>query len=249
MAVQGVIFDLGGTLMYLDGEWEEVGARNVTHMLAFLRAEGLELEAGAFCREFRHQRQRAYEIARTTRVEYPVRRSLRKTLTELGYSDLDGRLLAEGVKALFRYEEARWRTFPDTLSTLQALQGAGYRLGMVSNASDNEFIQRMLRALGLEPYLHPALNSAGVGIRKPDPRIFHLVLEEWGLEPAEAVMVGDTLEYDILGAQLAGMRAILALMDENPANGELRGRVIPDAIIEALAHLPPLLAAWGEERV
>jgi len=249
MAVKGIIFDLGGTLMYLDGEWEEVHARNVANLLAFLRDEGLELEAESFCQEFHRQRERAYEIARATRVEYPAQRSLGETLAELGYADLDGHLLAEGVKALFRYEEAQWTAFPDALPTLEALQGAGYRLGLVSNASDDAFIHRLLRALGFELYLHPALNSAGVGIRKPDPRIFQLVLEEWGLEPAEVVMVGDTLEADILGAQLAGMRAILALMDENPGNGELRGRVIPDATIETLAEVPSLLATWGEEGI
>ncbi len=247
MAVRGVIFDLGGTLMYLDGEWEEVHTRNVAHLLAFLQAEGLELEAEAFRQEFRQQRERAYQIARATRVEYPAQCSLKETLTELGYPDLDGHLLAEGVRTLFRYEETRWTAFPDALPTLEALQGAGYRLGLISNASDDGMIQRLVRALGFEPYLHPALNSAGVGIRKPDPRIFQLLLEEWDLEAGETVMVGDTLEADILGAQLVGLSTVLALMDENPANGELRDWVIPDATIEALAQLPPLLATWGGE--
>ena len=245
MAIKGVIFDLGGTLMYFDreegGEWGEVRARSAAHLLAFLRAEGLELGTEAFSQELHRQRERAYEIARATRVEYPAQRSLKETLAELGYPNLDGHLLAEGVKVLFRYEETLWRAFPDALSTLEALQRAGYRLGLISNASDDALIHRLVRALGLEPYLHPALNSAGVGIRKPDPRIFQLVLEEWGLEPRDVVMVGDTLEADILGAQLAGLRAILALMDENPANGELRSRVIPEATIETLAQLPSLL--------
>lgn len=246
MTVRGVIFDLGGTLMYLDGEWEEVHARNEANLLAFLQAEGLELEDRTFCQEFRRRRQKAYEIARATRVEYPVQRTLQETLAQLGYPDLDERLLAEAVKALFQYEETRWIAFPDALPTLEALRREGYRLGLVSNASDDALIQRLIRRLGFEPYLHPALNSAEVGIRKPDPRIFQLVLEEWGLEPREVVMVGDTLEADILGAQLAGLGAILALMDENPANGELRDRIIPDATIETLTQLPPLLASWGE---
>ncbi|MEA3345157.1 MAG: HAD family hydrolase [Chloroflexota bacterium] len=247
VGIRGVIFDLGSTLMYLDGEWEEVRARSVADMLAFLRAEGLNLGDDAFSREFHHQREKAYEIARATRVEYPLQRSLRETLVELGHPSLDGRLLAEGAKALFRYEETKWTLFPDTLLTLEALLETGYRLGLISNASDDAMIQRMLRRLELEPFLHPALNSAGVGIRKPDPRIFQLVLEEWGLEPGEVVMVGNTLEADILGAQLTGMRSILALMDENPANDEVRDRIIPDATIEALAQLPPLLITWEEE--
>jgi len=243
MAIQGVIFDLGGTLMALDGDWEEVWAQNAANLVAFLQAEGLELEAQTFGQEFRSQRERAHAIARATRVEYLARRSLKETLLALGYPHLDGDLLAKGVEVLFRYEEARWTAFPDALATLEALQGAGYRLGLVSNASDDAFIQRLVRRLGFEPYLRPALNSAAVGICKPDPRLFQLVLEEWHLEPGAVVMVGDTLEADILGAQLAGMHSVLARMDENPDNGQWRGRITPDATIEALAQLPSLLAA------
>jgi HAD superfamily hydrolase (TIGR01549 family) len=249
MPVKGVIFDLGGTLMTLDGDWEEVRARNAVNLAAFLRAEGLEVEAGALREEFRRQRERAYGIALATRVEYLARRSVKETLAELGHPHLDGHLLAEGVRALFHYEEARWTAFADAVPTLGALQSVGYRLGLVSNASDDAFIHRLVRRLGFEPYLRPALNSAGVGIRKPDPRILQLVLEEWGLEPGEVAMVGDTLSADILGAQLAGMRSILALMDENPRNDEWRDRIVPDATIEALAELPALLATWQEEGI
>ena len=235
--------------MYLDGEWEEVHGRNVSNLVGFLRAEGLELEAETFKRTFHRQRGKAYEMACATRVEYPVQRSLGEALSELGYPHLDGHLLAEGVKALFRHEETQWRAFPDALPTLESLQRAGYRLGLISNASDDAFIQRLVRRLGLAPYLCPVLNSAGVGIRKPAPRLFQLVLEEWNLEPYEVAMVGDTLEADILGAQLAGMQGILALMHENPVSSELWDRVVPDVTIKTLAQLPRLLATWGKEGI
>ena len=247
MAVKGVVFDLGGTLMYLDGDWEETRARGSARLLACLQEQGLKLEDEPFCQTHRLRRERAYEIARATRVEYPEQRNLRETLAELGYPDLDRHLLAQGVKALFQHEEARWTAFPDALPTLEALQDTDYRLGLISNASDDALIHRLVRRLSLEPYLRPALNSAGVGIRKPDPQIFQLVLEEWDLEPEEVVMVGDTLWADILGAQLAGMRAVLALMDENPDNSEWQDKITPDATIASLAQLPQLLASWAEE--
>ncbi len=244
MPVKGVIFDFGSTLMYLDGEWEEVGAQNAANVLAFLQAQGLALDGEEFRLEYRRQRERGYATARATRREYLAQQSLRETLAELGHPNLNGRLLAEGVKALFHYEESRWTAFPDAVPTLQALQGAGYRLALASNASDDAFIRRLLQTLELEPYLHPALNSAGVGIRKPDPLMFRIILEEWGLEPEEAVMVGDTLHADILGAQFVGMRSVLALMDENPDNDRWREQIIPDATIEGLAELPALLTTW-----
>ena len=247
MVVKGIVFDLGGTLMYLDGEWEEIRTRNAANAVAFLRVEGLELEEETFQKVLEHQREKAYATARATRREYPVQRSLKETLAKLGYPDLDGDLLAEAVEALFRYEEERWTAFSDAVPTLGTLQEAGYRLALASNASDDDFIQRLLSNLRLEPYLDPALNSAGVGIRKPDPKILQCILREWGLEPGEAVMIGDTLSADILGAQLAGMHSVLALMDENPDNDKWRDRITPDATIEALAELPSLLATWGAE--
>jgi len=247
MPVKGVIFDLGSTLMYLDGEWDEVRAQNVANAVDFLQAQGLELDEEQFQLECRRQRERGYASARATRREYLAQQSLQETLAALGHPALDGELLTEGMKALFRYEESRWTAFPDAVPTLQALQRAGYRLGLASNASDDAFIQRLLRALELEPYLCPAVNSAGVGIRKPDPLMFQIALEEWHLEPGEVVMVGDTLHADILGAQFVGMRSVLALMDENPDNHRWRERIIPDAAIEALAELPALLATWEEE--
>jgi putative hydrolase of the HAD superfamily len=242
MPVKGVIFDLGSTLMYLDGEWEDVHAQNATNVVAFLRAQGLGLEEQDFRTEYQRQRARGYATARSTRREYLARRSLQDTLVELGHSPLSELLLTEAMKALFQYEETRWLAYPDAVSTLQFLQSSGCLLALASNASDGEFIDRLLRKLGIERYLRPALNSAGVGVRKPDPRMFELILDEWDLEPAEVVMVGDTLRADILGARLLGMRSILALMDENPENETWRDRVVPDETIEALAELPSLLA-------
>ena len=221
--------------------------RNARNLLGFLRVQGIELEAAAFLREFHRRRERAYEVARATRVEYLAQRSLEQALATMGHQNLDGDLLTEGVKALFEYEESRWRLFPDALFTLEALQRAGYSLALISNASDDGFIQRLLRAHRLEPYLHPAINSARAGIRKPDPSLFQRVLEDWDLEPDEVAMVGDSLEFDILGAHLAGMRGILARMDENPANDQVRDTVHPDATIENLGQLPTLLTTWHTE--
>jgi putative hydrolase of the HAD superfamily len=48
-----------------------------------------------------------------------------------------------------------------------------------------------------------------VGVEKPDPRIFRMALERMGIEPEDAVYVGDVYEIDVVGARAAGMRAYL----------------------------------------
>ena len=65
--------------------------------------------------------------------------------------------------------------------------------------------------------------SSEVGVRKPDPRIFRRALDALGVEPENALFVGDRLYEDVLGAARAGMRTVQALWfraDEHPEGGE-----------------------------
>jgi putative hydrolase of the HAD superfamily len=102
--------------------------------------------------------------------------------------------------------------------------------------------------LGFRPWLDPALSSAGTGIRKPDPAAFTPILTAWNLCPKSVVMVGDTLDADILGAQRAGMRSIW-IRGREDARQEGTGDeqdvpqapILPDAEIHCLDELPACL--------
>jgi FMN phosphatase YigB (HAD superfamily) len=116
-----------------------------------------------------------------------------------------------------------------------------YRLGLYSNAYDDAFIQRMVNRLGLRPWLSPTFSSAGWGWCKPRREPFDLIASRWGLPPQEIVVVGDTLNADVLGAQNAGMHSILVTMDENPSNADHR-HIQPTAVAGSLSELPELVA-------
>ncbi|MEJ2558259.1 MAG: HAD hydrolase-like protein, partial [Anaerolineae bacterium] len=58
------------------------------------------------------------------------------------------------------------------------------------------------------------------------------------------VMVGDTLDADILGAHNAGMHGILITADGAASNDGHRGTIVPDATITALSELPALIESW-----
>jgi putative hydrolase of the HAD superfamily len=74
--------------------------------------------------------------------------------------------------------------------------------------------------------------SANVGVRKPNPHIFKIVLDYWQLPPDRVVMVGDMLGADILGAHNVGMRGVWATMQtEREANAAHVHTVVPDASI------------------
>jgi HAD superfamily hydrolase (TIGR01662 family) len=125
---------------------------------------------------------------------------------------------------------------------LGALRKAGYRLGMISNASDDADVQALIDKAGVRPYFEVILTSAAVGIRKPNPRIFHMALERLGTSPGKTAMVGDTLGADILGANNAGMFSIwITRRADVPDNRAHLDTIRPDAVIDTLSDLPRLL--------
>ena len=138
--------------------------------------------------------------------------------------------------------QAHWLLEDDTLSTLQALQGEGYKLGIISNAGDDDDVQTLVDKANIRAYFDVVLSSAACGVRKPNPRIFALALEQMRLQAAETAMVGDTLGADILGAKNAGLYSIwLTRRADTPANREHQHTITPDAQISALGELPALL--------
>ena len=101
-----------------------------------------------------------------------------------------------------------WRRVPEGLpERLQAIRSAGISLGVVSNSEGK--LERLFKRLGLLEYFDALVDSAQVGYRKPDPRIFECALEQFGVAPSDALYAGDLPEVDIAGAQAVGMQAVL----------------------------------------
>jgi HAD superfamily hydrolase (TIGR01549 family) len=102
-------------------------------------------------------------------------------------------------------ESANFELYEDVLPVLEALREAGLKIGLVSNTSRD--LTAFVRHHGLDV---DAWVSSGVhGKVKPSPTIFTAVLELLNLEPEAAVMVGDSPEDDVAGAEALGMRALL----------------------------------------
>ena len=247
--IKGIIFDLGSTLMYFEGKWEDVDQQSTASLIAFLNANGVAVD-GTFPALFLEHRKRGWKLAEETNVEHTVADALRDTLAQMGHFSLDG-LLPRAIETYFALGETHWHVYPDAVATLQTLQARGLSLGLISNADDDGLVHRAVARLGFAPYLSPVLSSAAEPRwRKPDPRIFHLVSEVWQMLPAEIAMVGDTVRYDILGAHRAGMRGILIDHGENApwqqTPDELANdpAVKPDATVRALAEIPEVIGKW-----
>lgn len=96
---------------------------------------------------------------------------------------------------------------PEAEAALRLARQAGVSAGVISNA--NGSVRSILEETGLAAHLDFILDSAVVGVEKPDPRIFQMALAEARVVPGEAVYIGDLYSVDVLGARGAGLDGIL----------------------------------------
>lgn len=108
-----------------------------------------------------------------------------------------------------RFRDLRFwsHVFPDTEPLLQALQAQRYYLGVISNSIGT--VDEQLGRVGLGSYFRTVLDSALVGVEKPNPGIFQMALDRAGVSANEALFVGDVYATDIGGARLAGIQGVL----------------------------------------
>ncbi|HSV86146.1 MAG TPA: HAD family hydrolase [Levilinea sp.] len=242
-----VLFDLGNTLIYFDGDWGVVLPRCYRVLANSLVEAGLELQPHLFAEEFGRRVIAAWENRSASNIEHTVEFILRQALHDFGVQDAPSAHLRPAIDAMFAVSQAHWRVEDDALAMLEQLRQAGYALGMISNASDNQDVQMLVDKAGVRDYFDQIIVSAAVGIRKPDPYIFRLALDHFGAAAERAVMIGDTLSADVLGAHNSGMSSVwITRRAGNPDNHAHRELITPHAAIYALDELPGLLANWQD---
>ena len=95
-----------------------------------------------------------------------------------------------------------FHSFPEAAEVLQELKESGYRLHVISNATE-ELLPRRQR-LGLSPCFQTITFSQEARAEKPDAAVFHLALRRAGCRPEEAVSVGNDYEANVVGAKASG---------------------------------------------
>jgi putative hydrolase of the HAD superfamily len=108
---------------------------------------------------------------------------------------------------------APWVPIDGAVDLLWRLARAGYKLAVVSNAFGT--IQRQLEELKVcsvtgdgMPRVGAVIDSHVVGVEKPDPRIFNLALAALEVDASRSIYVGDTVKFDVLGAEGAGLHPV-----------------------------------------
>jgi FMN hydrolase / 5-amino-6-(5-phospho-D-ribitylamino)uracil phosphatase len=224
-APAAVLFDFGGTLDADGVTWKERVSR-------LYRDEGIDVSAAAFDRLFYAADDALVgTIPHTLGFGETVSRLVAGVARGLG---LDDRALAERVAARF-VEDAR-ATLRRNAAVLAAL-APRYRFGIVSNFYGN--LTRVCADGGLDGLFEVIIDSAEVGVCKPDPAIFRLALARLGVAPADALFVGDSVPRDMAGARAAGLAHVWLVADGADA-------AVPccpgDRVIGSLKDLPGVLA-------
>jgi len=163
------------------------------------------------------------------------RRWAEAVLTSLG-APADGRSAARLARSYVNMRIRDCRPVSGAATVLRALRSRGYRLAVISN--DEGRLRDRMRACRLEEFFEFALDSAEVGVAKPDPAIFALACDIAKLSPDKCLHVGDSWQDDVVAPMLAGMKAAWFAPGgpEPPASGPR-----PWAVLDRLGRLLSVL--------
>ena len=212
--IEAVFLDFFGTLVKWAPDAEEMQRDAAA-------AEGLAVDPAAVARAY--PTANAYMNAENARARIAARSGgdrarffaeyERRLLAAAGH-DVE-LALAGRIWARVQATQKELAPFDDAVPALEALREAGLRLGVVSNMGRE--LGSILEHLGLAAHLDCWMSSEEAGVAKPHAAIFRAALDQAGVRADAALFVGDSYESDVLGAQAAGMHAVLLLRDPQAA--------------------------------
>ena len=199
--IKGIIFDYGGTIDSRGTHWSEV-------IWGGYQSVGVAVDKDTF--------RDAYVFAERELAKHPhimpddnfYNLLYKKMIIELQWLADNGKIAADRVAvyapdiAMYCYDAAR-ECVEEAKPVLDRLAET-YPMVLVSNFYGN--VESVLADFGLLRYFHRIIESAVVGVRKPDPKIFQLGVDALGLKPEEVLVVGDSYKKDIVPAETIGCK-------------------------------------------
>lgn len=209
MKTQGVFFDLYGTLIVYGDMVKAWDAWYEVFYGVFEKA-GLQrtpAEFRPYCQDLFERPEPPAEDGSLSVVE----RRLHSLARSFGL-DIPPDQAREGIEASIDI----WHNYvwldPEAKNVLKEIKETR-TVALVSNFDYSPYIFRMLERLDLQQLFDAVVVSDAVGLRKPDPAIFHHALSRTGLLPERSIHVGDSPE-DVQGAQAAGIRPVWICREE-----------------------------------
>ena len=215
--IKGYIFDYGGTLDTGGHHWGKVIWHAYEH-------QQVPVSEAQFREAYVHG-ERTLGKNPIIQPDFTFRQTLEKKLQlQLEFLHQED-YLSPLLDDLYSRTQAETRKSREVLLRLKEQ----YPMVLVSNFYGN--IQTVLGEFGLDGVFSQIIESAVVGVRKPDPRIFSLGVEALGLKPDEVVVVGDSIDKDIVPARQAGCHTVWFRGEgwtDDPVDESIPDRIITD---------------------
>jgi putative hydrolase of the HAD superfamily len=206
MEIKAVLLDFGGTLVSGSLEWEPYheSIRNYLISLGYnIPMKELKKALQGALADLDKIRSKGLEM--TFEEVYSV------FLDKLGISHDD--LMLEWLHQNFRnyYKTSFFPCVEDVLKELSSK----YKLAMVSNTMSDQ-PKLLLQEANMDQLFDLLICSRDLGVRKPNPEIFKIVLERINAKPSETVHIGDSVEADMHGARESGITGIWIKTPDQP---------------------------------
>jgi putative hydrolase of the HAD superfamily len=204
--IKAVFFDLHNTLAGYDPP------REVTHS-RLLKELGIEVSPEALLRpvmaadDFLYREHARYSLAKRSEEEkMALYAQYHGVIFKEAGIEASPELIADTLKKWVKVK-LKMVLFDDVVPTLTQLKERGLVIGLISN--EDRDITPLCQELGLLAWLQVVVTSKEAGFSKPHPEIFQTAARKAKVEPSEVIYVGDQYEFDVVGADDAGMQGIL----------------------------------------
>ncbi len=155
--------------------------------------------------------------------------------TLVDYKITDETLAKEMSERYLEILPTKTNLFPHCISLLEYLAAKGYPMHLITNGFEKTQHQKIKNS-GIDRFFTHMITSEQAGIMKPHAAIFEYALTLTKSTAEKSIMIGDTLEVDILGAKNMGMDTVYF----NPAKPH-DGKIVPTYVIGNLKELEDIL--------
>ena len=199
-SIKHIFFDLDHTL------WDFEKNSDLTFQKIFLKHK-IAIDMKAFLRVYKPLNRKFWRLYREEKISKDNLRyqRLKTTFDEIKYSVSDSiinTIADEYINNLSSFNHL----FDGTFELLDYLKEK-YKLHIITNGFQEIQGKKMINSK-IHHYFDAVITSESVGVKKPNPKVFHYALKEANASIDNSIMIGDSIEADILGAINIGMSAI-----------------------------------------
>lgn len=238
--IKAVLIDFGHTLVKQRTDEEKLLRRGIMDLAEYLRLRGYRLTSDELERVENELRRETNRFREKTLIEIKATERIAALLNRFGIpASPDEALVVESSHLVYRPLVEDMMLFQDSLNFLRTLRKEGYKLALVSNAASDLAIREALDRLGIARFFDAIIISSQVGLRKPSSVVFMKALKALNVKPREAVFIGDSLKYDIAGANKLSIKTILISRRSARVKTD-----VADAVVTMLADVVAILNNW-----